>query len=66
VTQHKQMIEEAKRLLNSKRENVPSLSWNIGDDFFLEKHPSGKIIQKFDDKRKRDVIIQESYSGGES
>ncbi len=62
MTQHKEMIDEARRLLNNEKQNFPSLSWNIGDDFFLEKHPSGKIIQKFDDKRKKDVVIQESYN----
>ena len=67
MTQHREMIEEAKRLLNSKRENIPSMSKNFGKDAdWLLTYPCGKIVKTYEDKRKKDVIIQESYSGGEA
>ena len=59
MTQHKEMIEEAKRLLRSKKENVPSLSWNIGDDFMLVRYEGGPTIKRFDDKRKKDVVLDD-------
>ncbi len=65
MTQHREMIEEARRLLNSERENIPSMSKNFGKDYWLLTYPCGKIVKTYEDKRKNDVIIQESYSGGE-
>ena len=60
MTQHKEMIEEARRLLRSKNENLPILSHNFQDDFWLHTYPCGKIVKSFNDKRKRDIIIKES------
>jgi hypothetical protein len=55
------MIEEAKRLLNSKRENIPSMSKDFGKDYWVLNYPCGKIVKTYEDKRKKDVIVQESY-----
>ena len=60
MTQHKAMIEEARRLLRSKNENLPTLSHNVQDDFWLYTYPCGKVVKSFNDKRKRDIIIKES------
>jgi len=54
------MIEEARRLLRSKNENLPTLSHNMQDDFWLHTYPCGKVVKSFKDKRKRDIIIKES------
>ena len=59
MTQHKEMIEEARRLLNNEKQNVPSLSWNIGDDFMLVKYNDSPTIKRFDDKRKKDVLLDD-------
>lgn len=59
MTQHKEMIEEARRLLNNEKQNVPSLSWNIGDDFMLVKYNDSPTIKRFDDKRKKDVVLDD-------
>jgi hypothetical protein len=60
MTQHKEMIEEARRLLRSKNENLPILSHNVQDDYWLFTYPCGKVVKSFNDKRKRDIIIKES------
>lgn len=59
MTQHKEMIEEARRLLNNEKQNVPSLSWNIGDDFMLVKYNDSPTIKRFDDKRKKDIVLDD-------
>ena len=61
MTQHKDMMEEARRLLNSERENIPSMSKNFKKDYWLLTYPCGKIVKTYEDKRKKDVVIQESY-----
>jgi len=68
MTQHKEMIDEARRLLNTERENTPSMMRNFSDpeESWLLTHPCGKVIKTFKDKRKKDIVIQESFNGGES
>jgi len=65
MTQHKDMIEEARRLLNSERENIPSMSKDFKKDYWLLTYPCGKIVKTYQDKRKKDIVIQESFNGGE-
>ena len=33
---------------------------------WLLTYPCGKIVKTYEDKRKKDIVIQESYSRGES
>ena len=61
MTQHKQMIDEARMLLNTKKQNIPSMSKDFSKDYWVLIYPCGKIVKTYEDKRKRDVIIQESY-----
>ena len=61
MTQHKEMIEEARRLLKTERENIPSMSKDFNKDYWLLTYPCGKIVKSYEDKRKKDVIIQESH-----
>ena len=65
MTQHKEMIDEARMLLSTKKENIPSMSRDFKNDYWLLTYPCGKIVKTYQDKRKRDIVIQESYSGGE-
>ena len=65
MTQHKEMIEEARRLLANERENLPSMSKDLSKDYWLLTYPCGKIVKTYEDKRKKDVVIQESYNRGE-
>lgn len=61
MTQHKEMIDEARMLLSTKKQNIPSMSRNFKKDYWLLTYPCGKIVKTYQDKRKRDVVIQESY-----
>lgn len=65
MTQYKDMIDQARQLLRTERENAPSMSKDFGKDYWLLTYPCGKIVKTYQDKRKRDIVIQESYSGGE-
>ena len=49
MTQHKEMIDEARRLLNTERENTPSMMRNFSDpeESWLLTHPCGKVIKTF-------------------
>ncbi len=61
MTQHKEMIDEARMLLSTKKQNIPSMSRNFKKDYWLLTYPCGKIVKTYQDKRKNDVVIQESY-----
>jgi hypothetical protein len=65
MTQYKDMIDQARQLLSTERENTPSMSRNFQKDYWILTYPCGKIVKTYQDKRKRDIVIQESYSGGE-
>jgi hypothetical protein len=65
MTQYKDMIDQARQLLRTERENIPSMSKDFSKDYWLLTYPCGKIVKTYQDKRKRDIVIQESYSGGE-
>tara|TARA_R100000234_G_scaffold104827_1_gene74805 strand:- start:1552 stop:1752 length:201 start_codon:yes stop_codon:yes gene_type:complete len=65
MTQHKEMIERAKLLLTTERKNIPSMSKDFSKDYWLLTYPCGKIVKTYEDKRKKDVVIQESYNRGE-
>ena len=62
MTQHKEMIDEARMLLNTERQNIPSMSGDFSKDYWLLTYPCGKIVKTYEDKRKKDVIVQESYT----
>lgn len=67
MTQYKEMIDEARRLLKTEEENLPSMSRDFSDpeECWFLTYPCGKIIKTFKDKRKKDIVIQESFNGGE-
>jgi len=63
MTQYKDMIDQARQLLRTERENIPSMMHDFSDpeEPWLLVHPCGKVIKTFKDKRKKDIVIQESY-----
>ena len=63
MSQYKDMIDEARELLNSKTNNIPSMTSNFADpdDSWLLSYPCGKVVKTYKDKRKKDLVIQESY-----
>ena len=65
MTQYKDMIDQARQLLRTERENIPSMSKDFSKDYWILTYPCGKIVKTYQDKRKKDVVIQESYNGGE-
>ena len=65
MTQHKEMIEKARRLLRAEKEKIPSMSKDFSKDYWLLTYPCGKIVKTYEDKRKKDVVIQESYNRGD-
>tara|TARA_B100000768_G_scaffold55494_1_gene54018 strand:- start:3809 stop:3997 length:189 start_codon:yes stop_codon:yes gene_type:complete len=62
MTQHKEMIDEARMLLKTKMDNTPSMSGDFSKDYWLLTYPCGKIVKTYEDKRKNDVVVQESYT----
>ena len=55
------MIDEARMLLSTKKENIPSMTHDMKKDYWLLTYPCGKIVKTYQDKRKNDVVVQESY-----
>jgi len=62
MTQHKEMIDEARMLLSTKKENIPSMTHDMKKDYWLLTYPCGKIVKTYEDKRKNNVVVQESYT----
>ena len=53
MTQHKEMIEKARRLLRAEKEKIPSMSKDFSKDYWLLTYPCGKIVKTYEDKRKK-------------
>lgn len=62
MTQYKKMIDEARRLLKTEEENLPSMSRDFSKDYWILTYPCGKIVKTYQDKRKKDIVIQESFN----
>jgi len=54
-------VEQRRSLLSEQKHNVPAMTHNVQDDFWLLTYPDGKIVKTYKDKRKKDEILQESY-----
>jgi len=61
MTQYKDMIDQARQLLRTEQENIPSMSKDFSKDYWILTYPCGKIVKTYQDKRKKDIVIQESY-----
>jgi len=59
MTEHKDKVEARRFQIFKERTDLPTLELMADWDYMLKRYPSGKIIKVFDDKRKKDEIINE-------
>jgi len=59
MTEHKDKVEARRFQLFKERTDLPMLETRSDWDYILKHYPSGKKIKVFDDKRKKDQIINE-------
>jgi hypothetical protein len=59
MTEHTDKVEARRFQLFKERTDLPTLETRAGWDYTLKHYPSGKKIKVFDDKRKKDQIINE-------
>jgi len=59
MTEHKDKVEARRFQLFKERTDLPMLETRADWDYILKHYPSGKKIKVFDDKRKKDQIINE-------
>ena len=57
MTEHKDKVEARRFQLFKERTDLPMLETRADWDYILKHYPSGKKIKVFDDKRKKDQII---------
>lgn len=61
MTEYYEIVEQCRSLLVEQKHNLPAMTHNVQDDFWLLTYPDGKIVKTYKDKRKKDEILQESY-----
>jgi len=59
MTEHKDKVEARRFQIFKERTDLPTLELRADWDYMLKRYPSGKLIKVFDDKRKKDEIINE-------
>ena len=59
MTEHTDKVEERRFQLFKERTDLPTLETRAEWNYTLKHYPSGKKIKVFDDKRKKDQIINE-------
>ena len=59
MTEHKDKVEARRFQIFKERTDLPTLELMADWDYMLKRYPSGKLIKVFDDKRKKDEIINE-------
>jgi len=59
MTEHSEKVEARRYQIWKERTDLPSLETRADWDYILKRYPSGKIVKIFDDKRKKDKVIQD-------
>jgi|DEB0MinimDraft_10_1074344.scaffolds.fasta_scaffold87108_4 hypothetical protein len=59
MTEHTDKVKARRFQLFKERTDLPMLETRADWDYILKHYPSGKKIKVFDDKRKKDQIINE-------
>ena len=59
MTEHREKVEARRYQIWKERTDLPSLETRADWDYILKRYPSGKIVKIFDDKRKKDKVIQD-------
>jgi len=59
MTEHKDKVEARRFQIFKESTDLPTLELRSDWDYMLKRYPSGKLIKVFDDKRKKDEIINE-------
>ena len=59
MTEHTDKVEARRFQLFKESTDLPTLETKAGWNYTLKRYPSGKLIKVFDDKRKKDQVINE-------
>lgn len=57
MTEHKDKVEARRFQIFKEQTDLPTLELRADWNYMLKRHPSGKIVKVFDDKRKKDEVI---------
>ena len=58
MTEHTDKVNERKFQLFKERTNYPTIEARAEWDYLIKRYPNGKIVKVFDDKRKKDEIVE--------
>jgi len=61
MTEHKDKVEKRRFELFKERADLPTLETRADWNYMLKHYPSGKTVKVFDDKRKKDEILEDKY-----
>ena len=59
MTEYKHLIEDARVAMLNQKHDIPTMSRNQQDDFWIYTYQSGKIVHSYVDNRKKDLVISE-------
>jgi hypothetical protein len=58
MTEHTDKVNERRFQLFKERANLPSIEGRAEWNYLLKRYPNGKIVKVFNDKRKKDKILE--------
>ena len=59
MTEHTNKVNERRFQLFKERTNLPTIEGIANTNYLIKRYPNGKIVKVFDDKRKKDQIVEE-------
>ena len=59
MTEHTDKVKARRFQLFKEQTNYPTIEGRAEWDYLLKRYPNGKIVKVFDDKRKKNEIVEE-------
>jgi len=61
MTEHRDKVEKRRFQLFKERTDLPTLETRADWDYMLKHYPSGKTVKVYDDKRRKEEILEDKY-----
>ena len=59
MTEHTDKVKQARFRIFKEQTNYPTIEGIANTNYLTIRYPNGKIVKVFDDKRKKDQIVEE-------
>jgi len=61
MTEHADKVEKRRFQLFKEKTDLPTLETRADWDYMLKHYPSGKTVKVYDDKRRKEEILEDKY-----